>query len=161
MTHIRFPVTDLCQICRRAAFCTKWRSDQSTKSGVEDHQLLCRQAGEGQPRALPHHSWRRGGRASTTGRPSRLYGCKATHWLDRLKADRQKAVTRSRKTVKPFSSVSGRATLKPYIKNQITAQNHSGTKVPKRGQPRGGGLPVHYDYSAGWRAGASDFLVWH
>ena len=49
-------------------FCSKWRSDQSTKGGVEDHPLLCRQAGEGQPRALPHQSRRRGGRASSTGR---------------------------------------------------------------------------------------------
>jgi len=56
------PVPDL----PAGRFCSKWRSDQSTKGGVEDHQLLCRQAGEGQPRALPHQLRRRGGRSSST-----------------------------------------------------------------------------------------------
>ena len=53
-------------MCRRVPFAQNGGSSQSTKSGAGNHQLLCRQAGEGQPRALPHQPRRRGGRASST-----------------------------------------------------------------------------------------------
>eukprot|EP00964_Phaeocystis_antarctica_P106744 scaffold71550_cov33-Phaeocystis_antarctica.AAC.1 len=66
--HIRFVVPDLCQMCRPAPFAQNGGSGQAIKPGAGNHQLLCRQAGEGQPRALPHEPRRRGGRASSTDR---------------------------------------------------------------------------------------------
>ena len=53
-------------MCRPAPFAPNGGSSQATKRGAGNHQLFCRQAGEGQPRALPHQLRRRGGRSSST-----------------------------------------------------------------------------------------------
>ena len=156
VAHVRLCVGSLCQICRPPAFCTTWRSDQSTKAGVEDHQPLCRQAGEGQPRALPHQPWRRSGCASTTGgrgrASSRLIEA-FVHWLDWLKADRQRAFTRWRETVKtPFFSVSSRG-------------SRSANRLQYRVFSEGGDTP-HPVFACGWlfffrlRRAAREVTLW-
>ena len=78
-------------MCRPAPFARNGGSTQATKAGAGNHQLLCRQAREGQPRALPDQSRRRGGRASSTdgrGRASRrherclsLFGLEMDPWI--------------------------------------------------------------------------------